>query len=315
MYECVYLNRHPALAAHNSDVPEPGSFASKDIFTPHPTIPDIWKYITRLDDRVTLLNGEKVLPLSIEGRIRKDELTREAVVVGVGKSLPGLLIFRHQSADHIPKDEYISIIWPAVEDANSRSEGFSQITRDMIALIPSNVEYPQTDKANIIRAQVYSRFAQVIESMYGDLSDGHEGRLELSVPAPEIFLMENFRDVIGVSLESPQTDFFTAGVDSLQAIQMRRIVQKNLKLGEKPLGSNVIFENKNVYHLARFLYATRTGDIIEQEEEISMMKRLIAKYSRFERHQYLNGVANDIASRTEGQVVVWRLRLQCNYPF
>lgn len=67
-YESVYLKGHPALTTSDSDDPLPGSWHSKDVFTPHPNIPDVWKYVTRIDDRITLINGETVLSLSIEGR-------------------------------------------------------------------------------------------------------------------------------------------------------------------------------------------------------------------------------------------------------
>ena len=126
-YECIYLKGHPALSTSNSDFPAPGSWHSKDVFVPHSTIPDVWKYVTRIDDRVTLLNGEKVLPLPVEGRIREDKLVREAVVVGVDQPIPGLLIFRAKAADHIPDGAYLDAIWPSVIDANSRAEGFSKL--------------------------------------------------------------------------------------------------------------------------------------------------------------------------------------------
>ncbi|KAE8397698.1 hypothetical protein BDV37DRAFT_276712 [Aspergillus pseudonomiae] len=118
LYECVYLAGHPALTASNSDEP-PESYHSRDVFTPHSTIPDRWKYVTRFDDRLTLVNGEKVLPLHIEVSIKQISLIQEAVVIGVGKSGPGLL--------------YLNLIWPTVEGAKPRAEQFSQISRDMIA--------------------------------------------------------------------------------------------------------------------------------------------------------------------------------------
>lgn len=111
LYECVYLSGHPALNISNSDEP-PGSFHSQDIFAPHPTIPDRWKYVTRLDDRITLVNGEKVLPLPIEGQIKQHPLIDEAVVVGVGKAAPGLLIFRSVEAKQLSDKELLDIIWP-----------------------------------------------------------------------------------------------------------------------------------------------------------------------------------------------------------
>ena len=90
--------------------------------------------------------------------MREDRLVREAAVVGVDQSIPGLLVFRARKADFMSNEAYIDAVWPSVADANSRAEAFSQITRDMISLLPPNVEYPQTDKGNVIRAQLYAQF-------------------------------------------------------------------------------------------------------------------------------------------------------------
>ena len=303
LYECVYLKGHPALSVSNSDVPAPGSWQSKDVFTPHPSVPDIWKYVTRLDDRVTLINGEKVLPLPIEGRMREDELVREAVVVGVDQSIPGLLVFRASIADDMSEEAYIDAIWPSVADANSRAEAFSQITREMIRLLPSNIEYPQTDKGNIIRAQVYTKFEVEIKALYAKI-EGNEGGLKLDVPALENFVMKSFRDIIGIPLESLETDFFTAGVDSLKAIQMRRIIEKSLDVNGKELSPNVVYEKGNAKKLARYLFALREGEELQQGDDFSLMRQLIGKYSAFQQHEYLTSGTNGDVSKPKGQVVV-----------
>ena len=304
LYECVYLKGHPSLSTSNSDIPAPGSWHSKDVFTPHPTIPDVWKYVTRVDDRVTLINGEKVLPLPIEGCIREDQIVREAVVVGVDQSIPGLLVFRAEVADYMSDEAYLDAIWPSVTDANSRAEAFSQITRDMITLIPSNVNYPQTDKGSIIRAQVYDQFVDQIKEMYAKLETDQEGGLELDLTALEDYLIMTFKDTIGVPLESLDTDFFAAGVDSLKAIQMRRIIQRNLKLNGKRLSPNIVYESGNLKQLARYLYALHRGEEIQQGDESSLMRQLIDKYSGFRKHQYLNGVPDGNVSKHKGQAVV-----------
>lgn len=303
LYECVYLKGHPALSASNSDVPAPGSWHSKDVFTPHPSVPDIWKYVTRIDDRVTLINGEKVLPLPIEGRIREDELVREATVIGVDQPIPGLLVFRASIADHMSDEAYIEAIWSSVTDANSRAEAFSQITREMIRPIPSNIEYPQTDKGSIIRAQVYAKFEDQIKELYAKV-ESNEGGLKLDVPALENYVMKSFRDIIGVPLESPETDFFTAGIDSLKAIQMRRIIEKSVDLDGKKMSPNVIYEKGNAKELARYLVALREGEELQQGDESSLMRRLIGKYSEFQQHQYLIDGTNGDLLKPEGQAVV-----------
>ena len=283
LFEAVYLPSHPGLAPSiaNSDDPVPGSWHSKDLFAPHPTIPDVWKYVTRIDDRITLENGEKVLPLPIEGRIRQDDLVREAVVVGVDRAIPGVLIFR--ASDDLSAEEFLDGVWPSIEGANSHAESFSQITKDMVAILPSNVEYPKTDKGSIIRAQVNEEFADYIDEMYHRLEGDQEGDLQLDLAGIELFLKDTYKDIVGTTLESSDTDLFNAGIDSLKAVQLRRIIQKTLDLSGKRLSSNIVYEQGNVESLAKYLFSLSPGghDLSGNEDTSLQMKRLIQKYSSF----------------------------------
>lgn len=278
-FECVYLKSHPGLSVSNSDDPAPGSWRSKDVFEPHPTIPDTWKYVTRLDDRVTLSNGEKVLPLPIEGRLRQEEIIREAAVFGVDRAIPGLLIFR--ASDELPDDEYLEAVWPAIIDANSRAEGFSQITKEMVGLIPSDVEYPRTDKGSIIRAQIYRKFADKINELYERFDGDAEGNLKLDLAGIEAFLSDTYEAITGHPLESIDTDFFNADIDSLRAIQMRRIIQKTLDLKGQQLSSNVVYEHGTVKALAQYLFSLTSGESEQNEDKVPLIESLIQKYSTF----------------------------------
>lgn len=286
-YECVYLKSHPGLSptTANSDDPAPGSWRSKDVFEPHPTLPDVWKCITRLDDRVTLSNGEKVLPLPIEGRIRQDTLIREAVVFGIDRALPGVLLFKN--SDDISDEAFLDAVWPTIAEANTHAEAFSQITREMVGIMGSDVEYPKTDKGSIIRAQVYRKFAGKIDELYDELENDAGGSLRLDLVGLEEFLADTYKEIVGSALESVDTDFFNTGIDSLKAIQMRRIIQKTLDLNGKQLSSNVVYECGNVRTLARHLYSVRKGDRDgddiddENDYKTQLMKDLVQRYSNF----------------------------------
>ncbi|KAL2008408.1 hypothetical protein VTN00DRAFT_6602 [Thermoascus crustaceus] len=282
LYESVYLSGHPALTTSNSDDP-PGSYHSRDVFAPHPTLPDRWKYITRLDDRITLVNGEKVLPLPIEGRIKQHPLVREAVMVGVNKTAPGLLIFRSEASNNLSDEEFLCSIWSTVEEANSRAEQFSQITREMIAILPLTARYPMTDKGSLIRAQVYSQFSGVIEDLYAKV-ERSDGTLELDIPATEAHLMKVCQKELGLSIPSPESGFFAMGVDSLKALHLRRLVLRYFKLGSKKLSLNVIFETGNICRLAEHIHSLQTGKERHAEDELSLMPSLIEKYSAFRKH-------------------------------
>ena len=156
--ECVVLDGHRAKSISNSNEP-PNSFHTSDLFIPHPTIENAWKFLGRADDRVTLLNGEKVLPLLIEGRIVQDPLVKEAVVFGVDRPVPGILLFRADTkeANEMSDDEYLIRVWPSIEDANKKAEAFSQIGRSMVVIIGHDTKFPETDKSTIKRWQVRIR--------------------------------------------------------------------------------------------------------------------------------------------------------------
>jgi hypothetical protein len=281
-YECIYLKSHPGLSTSNSDYPAPGSWRSKDVFVPHPTESDIWKYVTRLDDRVTLSNGEKVLPLPIEGQIRQHDLVREAVVVGVDRAIPGLLLFRSdKGANSLSDEEFIEEVWSVVAKANANAEAFSQITREMIVVLPTGTEYPRTDKGSIIRAQVYRKFATEITEMYAKLDQASSGTLRLDLSGIESFLMTLYEEISGSKAHDPTMDLFSAGIDSLRAIRMRRKIQQKLDLGGHRLSSNVVYEQGNIAALARYLFALGQGEQKHETKATDLMRALINKYSNF----------------------------------
>ncbi|KAL8799309.1 MAG: hypothetical protein Q9182_005984 [Xanthomendoza sp. 2 TL-2023] len=282
-YEFVFLEGYPLAVESNSTDP-PNSFHSKDVFSPHPDISNAWKYLGRLDDRVTLLNGEKVLPLPIEGRIKKHPLVKEDVVFGISRPLPGSLVFRAESAKELTDAQFVDEIWPDVEAANETAEGFSKISKDMIVPLPAGIEYPQADKGSFIRPQMYRAFEKEIDDVYSRLEQNEEGSLQLEVSQLEEHLLKVGRQLIGEQLKTKTTDFFTAGMDSLCAIQMRGLIVKDLDLGgnSKDLSQNVVFETSNVENLAKHLCEVRQGRASETRDWKMVMKGLIEKYSVFQ---------------------------------
>ncbi|RAL67420.1 hypothetical protein DID88_008175 [Monilinia fructigena] len=253
-------------------------------FEPHPTIPDVWKYVTRLDDRVTLSNGEKVLPLPIEGRLRQEEIIREAAVFGVDRAIPGVLIFR--ASDELPDDEYLEAVWPAIVDANSRAEGFSQITKEMVGLIPSDIDYPKTDKGSIIRAQIYRKFADKINELYERFDGDAEGTLQLDLAGTEAFLSETYETIT-----------------VLRAIQMGRIIQRTLDLKGHQISSNVVYEHGTVRALAQYLFSLSSGESEQNEDKIPLMESLIEKYSTFGEVVILTGATGSLGAHALYQMV------------
>ena len=269
----------------NSDDP-PGSYRSGNLFVPHPTIPDAWKFIRRNDDCITLANGEKINPMAMEGVLRQHPLVRDALMFGSDQPLPGVLVFQSHSAGAMSADEYMAAIGPALHEANMFADEFARVTPDMVVLIPPDVEYPVTDKNSIIRKATYSLFEDRILAAYSG-ADEERGKEKLDVPDMERHLLAQFRDLTGVSLGSVEADFFSAGVDSLGAIQIRRALQRCLDLGGASLAPNIVYDARNVSTLARWLYKLRVGEKnavtgTSAEEDVQAMEHLIDRYGHFE---------------------------------
>ncbi|KAL9129611.1 MAG: hypothetical protein Q9217_001967 [Psora testacea] len=279
-YEFIFLKDYPGKVVSNSDNP-PNSFHSKDIFTPHKSIPGAWKFLARLDDRITLVNGEKVLPLPMEGRIRQHALVREAVVYGIGRSIPGLLLFRAESARDLADHAFVDRIWPVIETANRHAETFSHIARDMIVPLPAGISIPMTDKGSIVRAQVYKTFEKDIDEAYKRLDTRQQGTIVLNIKELETYLLEKAQNILGSNLAGLHDDLFTLGMNSLQAIQMRGTIFRDLELGSNAnkLSQNVVFEQGNVADLAQHLHNLRLSKASAKEKPIAFLEESISRYS------------------------------------
>ncbi|KAI1637946.1 hypothetical protein F4809DRAFT_602441 [Biscogniauxia mediterranea] len=284
LYECVVLDGLPTKVMSNSDDP-PNSYHTRDTFIPHPTMPNAWRYIGRLDDRVTLVNGEKVLPIPFEHRLRQHELVEEALIFGVGKAFPGLLIIPSEKSRGLSKEAILSELLPAINAGNEAAEKFGRISTEMVEILDQGTPYPRTDKGTIIRAAAYRAFEKVIEDIYvrfethDDVRDG--ARKVLSQPELIDYLLDLFTNTIGVKGLTEDSDFFDRGTDSLQAVAARAKIMREIDVGGTILGNNVVFEHPSVRKLAGYLYSLRTGEGLLEADETALMSDLISKYSDF----------------------------------
>jgi hypothetical protein len=89
---------------------------------------------------------------------------KEAVVFGVDRTAPGLLLFRADTevAKNLSNEEYLNRVWPSIEAANKKTEAFSQIGRDMVVVLEHDKSFPETDKSTVKRGQVCGKEFQLI---------------------------------------------------------------------------------------------------------------------------------------------------------
>jgi carbohydrate kinase (thermoresistant glucokinase family) len=279
LFECTVLPGWPAKVASNQ--PD-GSYATKDLFEPHPTIEKAWKYIARLDDTIALVNGEKFNPVMMEGKIRSHKAVTETVIFGSGRPCLGALIVPSPVTQGLDRIQIIDELWPVIEEANRTAEAYARLSRDMICVLPHDCDFPRTDKGSVIRQAFYKRFASDIDNAYDQVATASGDLKSLSVPELEEFLREALVNALPEAKGIETTaDFFSIGIDSLQSIQLRTAILKAVHIGNNKLGQNVVFDYPSIALLSAHLYALRTGLAEEQTSITTKMQDLIEKFSDF----------------------------------
>lgn len=283
IYELIVLDGLPSKVASNR--PD-RSYATKDLFTPHPSTPNAWKYYARLDDTIALLNGEKTEPTAFEQPLRDLHCVKEAVVLGNGKPRLGMMVIPSAATVDMTEETILASVQTVLQKTNELMPSFAKLDADMIKILPRDTQYPRTDKGTVIRAAFYRQFETQIDAVY-DASETASGELCLSEEELQVFIQSHLVGLLALqdpSILGIDTDFFSLGVDSLQAIQLRSILTKNIQTNGQQLGSNVVFDFPTLRSLARNLYCLRIGqssEIISIEQKIA---GLITKYSTFEAH-------------------------------
>lgn len=296
IYELVALEGLPSKVASNR--PD-GSYATKDLFTPHPSIPNAWKYFARLDDTIVLMNGEKVTPIAFEQAVRDSKWVTEAVLFGSGKARVGMMIIPSTAAQGFSTEEIERLLVPVLAKTNETVPAYAQLSLDMVRILPVGTEYPRTDKGTVIRARFYRTFEAQIEEIY-ETAEVSSGELCLSESDLRQYIRTELGKIVAPSTSSvlqDDTDFFSVGIDSLQAIQLRSVLTKNIQTNGQKLTSNIVFDFPSIIALAQKLYRLRTGGASSVISTTAKMEELIAKYSNFEAHVPVESVK-------EGQYLV-----------
>lgn len=281
LFECCVLPGWPAKVATNQD---DGSYCTKDLFAPHPTIPKAWKYIARLDDTIALVNGEKFNPVHMEGTIRSNKNITECVIFGVGRPSLGALIVPAPALAGKTDEEILEAVWPVVEEASRKAEAYARVSKNMIKLLPYDCAYPRTDKGSVIRQAFYKRYAQEIDEVY-DKADASSGDLKkLSLPELKDFIRQGLVQALSKRVDlDDDTDFFSLGLDSLQAIQMRSDILRTIDIGGSKLGQTVVFDHPSINKLSAYLFGLGSGEGVATDVPIETeMSELIEKYDTFE---------------------------------
>lgn len=142
-------------------------FRTKDLFSPHPTKPGLWKYRCRKDDLVLLSGEVKMYAGAIEEAVSAHPAISAVVVGGQHRSRPFLLVEPAIPATTDDrKAEFMNEIWPAVEAENEKNHESARLEKALVIIVGSKRKMVRTPKGTVDRKATLSAFEGEINDVY-----------------------------------------------------------------------------------------------------------------------------------------------------
>ena len=310
--ELVVKPGWPHMAKTNR---EDGSYATADQLEKHPTKPNAWRYHSRADAQITLVNGKKFDPEPVESAIlagcQLDPLL-DVIVFGDGESYPGALIFVRPSSDSIP-EKVLDQVWPTIEDVNQRNPSHARLSKSMLkVVVHENNSVPPLEKSSkgtILRRKAQEQYRDQMKQII----EGQVSASNMDLPInDESDLLGAIGHIVKITTGkklAKNKDFFEQGIDSVACIQIRNAIQNLVKKTQKrsqydsdknmskeipqqPNGSlspsvlhdvgelptNLLYDCGTVEKVAEYLLGRHSS---AQGDDLVLMKELVTEYSHF----------------------------------
>ncbi|KAK4611143.1 Adenylate-forming reductase cicB [Fulvia fulva] len=247
--------------------------------------------VGRMDDVLVLANGEKVRPGILEAQVTEHPDVKSAIVFGNDQTEVGLLLQPAHRVDVQEHGRFVDLIWPDIQNANLLMDAHAQVlSKQCVIVVPHDAELPRSDKGSILRREVYTTFEVEISNVYTRLDNSVNKKLA------EPLRWENFEDDISTMLHkhchlrsqpgglSPDDDLFARGLDSLQAVQLRRRQQASLANSQKmalqaeSLPRDFVYRFPSIRKMADAMRGVHHEEFDTEFDQVAMDK-LVAQYS------------------------------------
>ncbi|RYC63917.1 hypothetical protein CHU98_g2299 [Xylaria longipes] len=286
----VRKDKKPGLQGFFYTFPDLNEYSTHDLFIPHPSLPDHWAYHGRADNIIVFSNGEKLNPVTIEGIVQDHPQVKGAIVVGSNKFQPALLLEPFTYPKNQDEERaFIDDVWPLIEKANSETVAHGHIIRDLVAITDQKKPFLRTGKGTIQRVGTLDLYKDEIEHLYETLGD----ITRLEVPGLDVKSEESLSQSIIETLDSlarkpqldPDTNFFAAGIDSLQVINASRLLRAGLAAAgyATELQPRIVYNNPTPHRLAKYILDTviHKGTKIDEDREGNEREASKLLYERY----------------------------------
>ncbi|KAF9894429.1 hypothetical protein FE257_007932 [Aspergillus nanangensis] len=263
MYEMVVIKR-PEYECYQpvfTLFPDLSEYHTNDLFTPHPTASNMWMHRARMDDIIVLLNGEKTNPVSFEHRVASHPDVESALIAGNQQAEVALLVeMKDRSIALTPHKQarIIDTLWPVIQEANTSCPAHAKVSRPRILLTDPSKPMFRAGKGTVQRQATWELYAAELDALYYDdsLNEAEQTDHDNEDPdAIEETIRRIIRDVTQwEEVDDDDDDFFSNGMDSLHALQIRRRLKSEFHIPS--LSTDMIYTNPSVLLLTQAIVAT-----------------------------------------------------------
>lgn len=264
LLEMVFVKRKELAATQTIFLtfPELDIYETKDLYSRHPTIPELYRYETRKDDLIVLSNGEKFNPLDAEFKLAHHPWLSAVYISGQNRFQTAALLNPAKDRLEASDLEIMEAVWPAIETINKILPAFAQIHRNFVQIV--RAPFPRTPKGTTARYGIERLFAKEIEDIYKDSSSSDSSS---SLPVLQIdgSSKETFRAGIwkAIQIVSPELEvnqikdddsLLVHGFDSLQVIRLSRLLSTSFPSTPIQVDPGTIYANPSMTKLEAVLW-------------------------------------------------------------
>ncbi|KAJ7731262.1 acetyl-CoA synthetase-like protein [Mycena metata] len=299
-FECQVLSVPETYQVAVENLADVKGYATKDLFERHPTKPDLYRIVGRLDDVLIMANGEKTVPGPMEDIMMASPLIKGAVMFGRERNQVGVLIEPNAQYTLDPADgqqlaDFRNAIWPAIEEANETAPAFARIYKEMILVTDTERPMVRTPKQTVIKKATVALYQKDIEKLYDTIEASGDAASDVEPPSSwtprdlQPWLKTQASLVAGRDLRGDSSDLFDQGFDSLNATFLRhRIVgglhnspDEKAKRAASSITQNFVYDHPSVEALGSAIAALVNGDAngIDDEGKNTIIEEMITKYS------------------------------------
>lgn len=293
-YELVLFadSETESLSALNHNLPGVAEWRTKDLFKPHPSKPNLWRYFGRRDDIIVLSNSEKFNPVPFELALQGHPHVAGALVVGQGSFRASLLVEPEPTVDNEDRVSFVDKIWPRVEEANNLVPGHGRISRSNIII--ANKPFTRAGKGTIVRKLTERTFESEIASLYSSDKFAMQRVVpRLDAKFESQMVLDFVRSALVLSFPtaaniSDNDDLFSNGFDSLNTAELvatlkAGIVAHAAYFDLSWITSATIYHHPTVQRLASvlgdFLNTRNVPAAQGTEERFSVMDQVRRQYT------------------------------------